>query len=430
MTAQSIADLVAKANARGPTSGFTDVSPDANEAYPEGFDPSKAKILTPLKVGDLILQHRIVHAPLGRSRCANHTETPLAVEYFRQRTTPGALMVSQATATSLASMAWPWGLSIEGPKRLAAVAKVIDAVHEKGGYWFQQLTHVGRASSPGLVKASRARAGIYEAPAYGYRCVSSSAVAESGINTHSGEAFGVPHALEVAEIRELVAEFKETARSVASVGADGIEVIAGNGFLLDQFLQDNVNQRDDEYGGSVENRSRFVLEVVDAVAEVVGYQRVGVRVSPFSNFHEMDGSQPLEQFQHLVRELALRGVAYVTVGEARVSRNLSIEENLARLVAKGIAPEDISLGPFRRLLSEIKPNNPEYTPTVLIGNGGYTAVSGVLTVEDGLADAVSFGRRFIANPDLVQRIRLNQPLSPYDRSTFYTHGARGYTDYP
>jgi hypothetical protein len=144
----------------------------------------------------------------------------------------------------------------------------------------------------------------------------------------------------------------------------------------------------------------------------------------------MDGSQPLEQFLHSIRKLALRGVAYVTVGEARVSQNLSIEENLARIVAKGIAPEDISLSPFRRLLLETKPTNPTYTPTVLIGNGGYTAVSGVLTVEDGLADAVSYGRRFIAKPDLVQRIRLNQGLSPYDRSTFYTHGARGYTDYP
>ncbi|KAH6670305.1 12-oxophytodienoate reductase [Plectosphaerella plurivora] len=281
MTASGIADLVAKANARGPTSGFTDVS-DADEAYPEGFDPSKAKILTPLKVGDLILQHRIVHAALGRSRCANHTETPLAVEYFRQRTTPGALMVSQATGTSIACMGWPWGLAVEGPKRLAAVAKVIDVVHEKGGYWFQQLTHVGRASSPGLIKNSRARAGLYDAPSYGYLPVSSSAVAESGINTHSGEAFGVPHALEVDEIRQLVADFKETAKAVASVGADGIEILAGNGFLLDQFLHDNVNQRTDEYGGSIENRSRFPLEIVDAVAEVVGYQRVGVRLSPFS----------------------------------------------------------------------------------------------------------------------------------------------------
>ncbi|KAH6670306.1 hypothetical protein F5X68DRAFT_141792, partial [Plectosphaerella plurivora] len=144
----------------------------------------------------------------------------------------------------------------------------------------------------------------------------------------------------------------------------------------------------------------------------------------------MDGSQPLEQILHLARELALRGVAYITVGEARVSRNLGIEENLARLAAKDIAPEDITLRPFRRLLSETKPSNPEYTPTVLVGNGGYTGVNGVLTVEEGLADAVSFGRRFIPNPDLVQRIRLGQPLSPYDRSTFYTHGARGYTDYP
>ncbi|KAF5594919.1 hypothetical protein FPANT_4739, partial [Fusarium pseudoanthophilum] len=182
-------------------------------------------------------------------------------------------------------------------------------------------------------------------------------------------------------------------------------ILSGNGFLLDQFLHDNINQRDDQYGGSVENRSRFPLEVVDAIAEVVGYQRLGVRVSPFSNFHETDGSQPLVQLLYLSRELAQRGIAYLHVGEGRVSRNLGIAENLARLVTKGIHPEDISLQPFRRLLRDTAPSNLRYTPTVLVGNGGYTAASGILTVQDDRADAVSYGRRFISNPDLVQRLQ-------------------------
>lgn len=149
-----------------------------------------------------------------------------------------------------------------------------------------------------------------------------------------------------------------------------------------------------------------------------------------SSFHETDGSQPLEQVLHLSRHLALRGIAYLHVGEGRVSRNLDVEANLKRLLDKGIAHDDISLRPFRRLLSKILSENPTFTPTVLVGNGGYTAVSAILTVEQGLADAVSFGRRFISNPDLVERLQFGYPLTPYDRSTFYTHGAEGYTTYP
>lgn len=147
------------------------------------------------------------------------------------------------------------------------------------------------------------------------------------------------------------------------------------------------------------------------------------------SFHETDGSQPVEQALHISRELARRGVAYLHIGEARVSRNLGIEENLARLIAKGIPPESLTLEPFRKLLDETPPSTPGHTPTVLIGAGGYTAVSGVLTVEEGKADAVAYGRRFISNPDLVQRLRLRQPLTPYDRDTFYSHGAKGYTSY-
>ncbi|KAF3358186.1 hypothetical protein VdG1_02963 [Verticillium dahliae VDG1] len=395
MTAsKDIVDLVAKANARGPTSGFTDVDDDAEE-LPTEFDLENAKLFKPLKVGDLTLQHRIVHAALGRSRSVNSAESPLAIKYFAQRTTPGALMISQSTGVSLEHKAWPWSAILETEEQRTAVANIVKVVHEKGGFWFQQLGHVGRCTSPGLVKLARDQIGLKTPPYYGYRPVSASAVAESGVNTHSGEPFGVPHALTVEEIQRIVADFKRAATLAASAGADGIELLAGNGFLLDQFLHDNINQRDDQYGGSIENRSRFVLEIVDAVSEVFGYQRVGIRLSPFSNFHETDGSQPLEQSLHLSRELAQRGVAYLHVAEGRVSRNLGIEENLERLVAKGIAPEDISLRPFRQ----------------------------------DLADAVSYGRRFISNPDLVQRLRLRRKLTPYDRSTFYTHGAEGYTSY-
>ncbi|UPK93338.1 hypothetical protein LCI18_004273 [Fusarium solani-melongenae] len=429
-----IVSLVAQANARGPTSGFTDVADADVTSLASGINLDSAAIFKPLKLGDLVLKHRVVHAALGRSRSANATESPLAVEYFKQRTTPGGLMISQATGVGSPEWnAWPWAAGLKSHGQADALKRTISAVHEGGGFWFQQLTHVGRCTSPSLVKRARDLAGLPDPPAYGYRPVSSSAVAEPGINTHSGEPFGVPHALTVEEIGLLRDAFRETSRRALDAGADGIEILAGNGFLLDQFLHDNINQRIDQYGGTIENRSRFILEVVDAVAEVFGYQRIGVRLSPFSKyqalFHETDGSQPLEQILHLARELALRGVAFIHVAEGRVSRNLDIAENLKRLQNKGIAPEDISLAPFRRLLDAVTPRNPEFNPTVLIGNGGYTAVTGVLTVEQGSADAVSFGRRFISNPDLVERLKKGYPLTPYDRSTFYTHGAAGYTTY-
>ncbi|KAJ5209100.1 hypothetical protein N7449_003479 [Penicillium cf. viridicatum] len=425
-----ISKLIAQANARGPTSGFTDVADEDDVELPPDVERAQAKIFSPLRVGDLTLQHRVIHAALGRSRSANSMESPLAAKYFSQRTTPGSLIISQATTIGAEWAAWPWGAGLDTPEQQQAVYRTIRAVHEKSGYWFQQLFHVGRCTSPALVKLARNRAGLQNPPPYSYRGVSASAVAESGINTHSGEPFGEPHPLTVEELHRIRDDYKRTAQRSVDAGADGIEVLAGNGFLLDQFLHDNINQRTDEYGGSVENRSRFVLEVVDAVAEVVGYQRIGVRVSPFSNFHETDGSQPLEQVLHLSRHLALRGIAYLHVGEGRVSRNLDVEANLKRLLDKGISHDDISLRPFRRLLSKTLSENPTFTPTVLVGNGGYTAVPGILTVEQGLADAVSFGRRFISNQDLVERLQFGYPLTPYDRSTFYTHGAEGYTTYP
>ncbi|RMD39492.1 hypothetical protein DV735_g5639, partial [Chaetothyriales sp. CBS 134920] len=423
-----VVEIVASANARGPTSGFTDVDDEAVQLPPD-YDRLGSKVFKPLRVGDFTLQHRIVHAALGRSRAVHGQESPLAVKYFEQRATPGGLLISQATGGKPEWSAWPFSASIHSEAQIQAVSRIVEVVHKKGGIWFQQLTHVGRCTSPALVKLAWERAGHSEPPEYGYKAFAPSAIGESGVCTHSGEPFGVPHAVSVEQIKEIREDFQNSARNAVKAGADGIEILSGNGFLLDQFLHDNINQRTDQYGGSIENRSRFVLEVVDDIAQVVGYQKIGVRLSPFSNFHETDGSQPLAQILHLSRELALRGVAYLHVGEARVSRNLGIEENLKRLVEKGIAPEDISLRPFLNLLRETRPSNPSYTPTVLFGAGGYTSATAILTVDENRADAVVFGRRFISNPDLVERLRLGVPLTPYDRDTFYTHGSRGYTTY-
>ncbi|KAK5061598.1 hypothetical protein LTR84_008142 [Exophiala bonariae] len=419
--------LQKQANARGSAGGFSDAALDVSPI--PGIERENAKIFTPLRIGDLRLQHRVFHPAMGRSRSINGAESPLAKEYFSQRTTAGSLMISQATGITADSVAWPWAASLHNSAQQAALVPIIKAVHENGGYWFQQLFHVGRCTTPALVKRARNQAGLYNPPPYGYRPVSSSNVPESAINTHSGESSGAPHDLSIQEIHDLTNHFKSAAKRAVNAGADGIEILAGNGWLIDQFLHDNINKRNDDYGGSIENRSRFALEVVEAVAEAVGYQRIGIRLSPFSFFHETDGSQPLEQVLHLSAELVRRGIAYLHVGQGKFTRGLSLSQNVQRLVSKGIAAEDISLRPFRQLLDTTRPIDPLHSPAALIGNGGYNGTSAILAVEEGLADGISFGRRFISNPDLVKRLQLGKLLTPNNTSTFYSHGAEGFISY-
>jgi 2,4-dienoyl-CoA reductase-like NADH-dependent reductase (Old Yellow Enzyme family) len=214
--------LIAQVKARGPATGFTDTADDVE--LPPGVDRATAKIFRPLRVGDLTLQHRVVHPGLGRCRSANGAESPLAAKYFAQRTRPGSLMISQATGVSAESVAWQWAANLDNATQQAALSRVIQAVHDKGGYWFQQLFHVGRGTTPALVKLARERAGLRNPPPYGYRPVSSSAVAESGLNTHSGEHSGIPHPLTVTEIHCIRDDFKRAAQRAVAAGADGIEV--------------------------------------------------------------------------------------------------------------------------------------------------------------------------------------------------------------
>ncbi|KAK5043444.1 hypothetical protein LTR84_011980 [Exophiala bonariae] len=421
--------MVAKTNARGPTSGFTDVSDD-DVQLPPGYDRAGSTVFQPLKVGAFTLQHRIVHAALGRSRSVNGQESPLAATYFAQRATPGGLLISQATGGKPEWMAWPFSASLHSEAQVQAVARIVEAVHDKGAFWFHQLTHVGRCTSPALVKLAWERAGHIEPPPYGFKSLSASEIEESGINTHSGEPFGIPHAVSKEQIKEIREDLKNSAQNAARAGADGIEASYPPNTNPSRA---NFSRFSQATASSLINSSTITSTsapmIVDDIAEVFGHQKIGVRISPFSNFHETDGSQPLAQLLHLTRELALRGVAYVHVGEARVSRNLDIEENLKRLLDKGIAAEDISLRPFRKLLREVQPIDPSHTPAVLFGAGGYTSATAILTVDEDLADAVVFGRRFISNPDLVDRVRLGLQLTPYDRETFYTHGAKGYITY-
>ena len=215
---------LAQALARGSTIAFADTGVDT-EVLPD-IDRTNAKIFTPLRVGDLTLQHRIVHPALGRFRSAYGAESPLAARYFAERTIPGSLIISQATGISAESVAWPFAASLHNDTQQSALSSVIKAVHGKGGYWFQQLFHVGRCTTPALVKLARDRAGQYEPPSYGYRPVSSSAVPNSAFNTHSGESAGDPHPLTIEEIHEIQNHFKKAAQRAVEAGADGIEVIS------------------------------------------------------------------------------------------------------------------------------------------------------------------------------------------------------------
>jgi 2,4-dienoyl-CoA reductase-like NADH-dependent reductase (Old Yellow Enzyme family) len=224
-----ITALLEQAKTRAPVTGFA-----ANDVeLPPGLDRAKAKLLLPLRVGDLTLQHRIVHPALGRSRSAYGAETPLAAKYFSERTTPRGLLISQATGVSAESVAWQWAASLDNDTQQAALSRVIQAVHDKEGYWFQQLFHVGRCTTPALVKLARERAGLSGPPPHGYRPVSSSSVAESGLSTHAGEPCGLPHPLTIEEIHGIREDFKKAAQRAVEAGADGIEV---SPLLLQLFL--------------------------------------------------------------------------------------------------------------------------------------------------------------------------------------------------
>lgn len=221
----SLLEAVAKANARGPTSGFTDVDDDQVQ-LPEGFDRISAKLFKPLKVGAFNLSHRVVHAALGRARSLELREPLLAAEYFAQRATPGGLFISQATGVTPGYLIGPFQVGLHRQDQIDALAKVIDVVHQGGGIWFQQLFHSGRACSPALIKLGYELEGIPE-PEYGYLPVSASSIGESGLNTHSGEPFGIPHALTIPEIQKVVQDFKDAAVNAVKAGADGIEVSPG-----------------------------------------------------------------------------------------------------------------------------------------------------------------------------------------------------------
>jgi N-ethylmaleimide reductase len=354
---------------------------------------SASDLLTPFQLGPLLLPNRIVMAPMTRNRAgAGNVPTALNAEYYEQRASAG-LIVTEATQVSPEGVGYPETPGIHTGAQVEGWRQVTDAVHRAGGRIFLQLWHVGRISHPSLQPG-------------GALPVAPSAIAAEGqVFTHSGpQPFVVPRPLETSEIAGVVAQFEAGARHALAAGFDGVELHAANGYLIDQFLRDGTNRCTDRYGGSLENRARFLREVVDAVTAVWDPKRVGVRLSPWSDFNSMRDSDPPAIFGYVARALAPFGLGYLHVVEPVGDVPAGTEPLTPRLKA--------AFG------------------GALMVNGGYTRPLSKAALARGDADLVSFAASFLANPDLPVRLARSAPLNEPDPATFYGGDHHGYTDYP
>jgi N-ethylmaleimide reductase len=361
------------------------------------------KLFTPVQVGSMQIGHRVVMAPLTRSRSVQPGSIPgdLMLEYYTQRASEGGLIVSEATPISISGGGWFGAPGLYSDEQVAGWRRITNAIHEKRGYMFSQLWHTGRASHVDTTKITPVSSSVN--PQYWQ----DSTILES---TPNGWQQPSPHrALDITEIPEIVEDYRTAAGRAKAAGFDGVELHAGNGYLPDQFLQDGINKRTDMYGGSIENRSRFLLQVVDALVSVWGGNRVAVRIAPSGTWNEVSDSNPIALFDYVAQQLNRFGLAYLHIIEPRIRGNV--------LIAEGQGP--IAAARLRKIFTG-----------KIIAAGGFEPDTAEAAVRDGDADLIAFGRLFVANPDLPKRIRLGLPLNAYDRNTFYTFEARGYTDYP
>ena len=357
---------------------------------------TESALFSPIKVGHAALSHRVVMAPMTRRRAtSNFVPEPIMAEYYRQRAiVPGTLIITEATSVSPRSAALPNTPGIWSDEHIEAWKPITSAVHEQGSFIYVQLWMCGRAARPGAVKR-------------GAEVVSASDIPWDSDSPK-------PRSLTEAEIHQCVEEFRQAAVNAVAAGFDGVELHGANGYLLDQFTQDVSNQRQDQYGGSIENRSRFPFMVAKAVADAIGPERVGYRVSPWSHHHGMRMSNPIPQFADLVGQLKELCLSYLHVIESRVQGNADTPDN----------KESIEF--LADLWDKTSP---------VIFAGGYNADTSRQRVAEeeskGRQALVAFGRTFVSNPDLPLRINKFLPVTRYNRDLFYEVGAKeGYTDYP
>jgi N-ethylmaleimide reductase len=350
-----------------------------------------SELFKPIKVGSLVLGNRIVMAPLTRCRAGlEHAPNEMMATYYAQRATAG-LIIAEATMIQERNSAFIAEPGIYNSDQIAGWRKVTDAVHKEGGKIFLQIWHGGRACHPDMND--------------GFETVAPSAIAiESEVVTPKGKRPHVtPRALTDAEIPTYVGYFKRAATYAKDAGFDGVEVHGANGYLIDQFLRDGSNRRSGHYGGSLQNRARFLFEVLSEVIAVWGSSRVGLRLSPLNSYNSMKDSDPAALTQYLCRELNPFNLAYL---------------HLMRSDFFGIQSAPV----MEVARHEFK--------NVLIGNMGYSPQEAASAIAENKMDAIAFGHHYVSNPNLVQKIREGRTLVEPDQSTYYTPGSKGYTDYP
>lgn len=345
-----------------------------------------ATLFDPIRMGALELPNRIIMSPLTRCRAPGRVPNAMMAEYYAQRASAG-LIISEATSISPMAVGYPDTPGLWSEEQVEGWKLVTDAVHQAGGRIVAQLWHVGRISHPSYLD--------------GALPVAPSAVRPEGHVSliRPKTEYVTPRALETEEIAAIIADYRVAAENAKRAGFDGVELHGANGYLPDQFLQSSTNQRSDQYGGSLENRARFMLEATDALIAVWGAERVGVHLAPGCDAHDMGDAHPADTFGYVVSELDKRGIAFIFTRE--------------HYDAPGLTPT------LKKAFGG-----------AFIGNMNLSAEKGAELVEQGVVDAVAWGKAFIANPDLVARIQRSAAWNEWDMKTFYASGAEGYLDYP
>ncbi|SHE86268.1 N-ethylmaleimide reductase [Marinomonas polaris DSM 16579] len=351
---------------------------------------TETNLFSPVKLGSIELPNRFIMAPLTRTRAPGHQPNALMAEYYAQRASTG-LLITECTMVTEGTSTFGDDPGIYSQEQIEGWKLTTNAVHEKGGRIFMQIWHGGRAAHP-LLNG-------------GKESVSASAIAIDG-ETHTPEGkkpYAVPRALTVDEIKSIVNDFRQAAINAKEAGFDGVEIHGANGYLIDQFLRESSNQRTDEYGGSLENRSRFLMEVLDAVTGVLGSERVGLRLSPLNSFQSMKESDPVAWTRFLSEHLNRFNLAYL---------------HLMRADFFGLQQADV-----------VSAARESYKGHLMV-NMGYSPEEANQVIESNQADSVAFGKGILANPDFVERVQAGAELNEPNPDTFYTSGKEGYTDYP
>lgn len=359
---------------------------------------STKAIFSPIKIGTNNLQHRVVLAPLTRFRADSEAvPTDLQVEHYKQRSSEGGLLITEATFITRLAGGYPHAPGIYTKEQIEAWKKVTSAVHKKKSVIYLQLWHVGRAGSQTLNPNQE-------------QIISASNVKISG-TCLTGQGYEDPRPLEIDEIKAVVQDYRQAALNAIEAGFDGVEIHSANGYLIDQFINTNSNKRTDIYGGSVENRTRFALEIVDSIVDAIGAERTAIRFSPGGIFHDVVDDNVVETWSYLTSQIQEKhaNLSYLHFIEARSDHQVDNQANTTD-----------SLEPYRQIWKG-----------PFISSGGFsTSKQHAFDLAERTGDLIAFGRAFIANPDLVERLRNDLEFNAYDRPTFYTNDAIGYNDYP